>query len=328
MPKTTTVQVDPAISTFYDKVLLVRALPELCHNLFGQNRPLPTGSGDTIKFRRYNSLNPATAPLTEGITPAAVQLSKTDLTSTIKQYGNLVQITDMVEWTNQDKVLTEAATLLGENAGQSLDIIYRETLVAGTQVRYGTGVANRLAVNNKIANTDMNIVIRALENANAKHFTKMIQPMNKYASSPIRAAYWGIIHPDVHYDIQSITGWTPVHEYASQQETYPNEVGAYKNIRFIMSTYAKVFADSGAAVGGGWKSTGGVTNDVYITLIFAKNAYGICPLSGHALENIRKPRGSGTDYLDQYSTSGWKAATTIKILDDSFMYRIETTATA
>ena len=96
-----------------------------------------------------------------------------------------------------------------------------------------------------------------------------------------------------------------------------------------MSTNGKVFDDGATSVGvGSFKSTGAVAPDVMATLVFAKNAYGIVPLSGHGLEMISKPRGSGTDYLDQYSTHGWKATTTIKILDDSFMYRYEHLASA
>ena len=326
MASTTMTQVPPAVRTFYDRTLLVRALPELVHNLFGQHRPIPMNSGDQIKFRRYNALDVATAPLTEGVTPDAVQLSKTDITASLAQYGNLVKITDMVEWTNQDKVLTETATLLGENAGQSLDQVMRSVLIAGTNVRYSSGDTDTTDVQHKLTDADLDIVTRALHRNNAKKFTRMIKPVNKYASVPMRAAYWAIIHPDTLRDLDdSVTDFTPVHEYASHMDTYPQEVGGYRHIRMVMSTYAKVWADSGFAIGvDGFISTSGANNDVYGTLVFAKDAYGTCPLSGHALENIRKPRGLGTDSLDQYSTSGWKATTVAaKILDDNFMYRIE-----
>jgi N4-gp56 family major capsid protein len=329
MGQTTITQIPAAVQTFYDKILLVRALPEQVHDLFGQVRSIKMNSGNQIKFRRYNSLTVATAELTEGVTPTPVAQTKTDITATLAQYGNLVQVTDMVEWTNQDPVITETATLLGENAGQSLDIVYRDVLAAGTSVRLAAGVAARTNVDSIFAATDLDIIIRALEKNNAKHFTKMVLAENRYGSSPIRAAYWGILHPDTHYDAQnSVTDWIPVHEYSSQQETKAQEIGSYKNIRFVMSTQSKIFADSGAAVGSGFNSTSAVLNDVYATLIFAKNAYGIVPLSGKSLEMISKPRGSGTDYLDQYSTHGWKSTTTITILDDTFMYRYEHTTTA
>jgi N4-gp56 family major capsid protein len=70
-----------------------------------------------------------------------------------------------------------------------------------------------------------------------------------------------------------------------------------------------------------------VNNDVYATLIFGANAYGVCPLAGNAMENIIKPLGSSgsADPLNQRATSGWKAITTTKILNDAWMIRIEHT---
>jgi len=85
MPTTTTTQVPPAIRTFYDRVLLVRALPELVHDMFGQQRPIKMNSGDQAKFRRYNSLAVAIAPLSEGVTPSPVRLAQTEITATLAQ---------------------------------------------------------------------------------------------------------------------------------------------------------------------------------------------------------------------------------------------------
>jgi N4-gp56 family major capsid protein len=87
---TTTTQIDPGVNTFYDRVLLKRALPLLVHDKFGQIRNIPAKSGTIIKFRRYSSLTVATTPLTEGTTPAGKQLSKTDLTAQVSQYGDFV----------------------------------------------------------------------------------------------------------------------------------------------------------------------------------------------------------------------------------------------
>jgi N4-gp56 family major capsid protein len=56
----------------------------------------------------------------------------------------------------------------------------------------------------------------------------------------------------------------------------------------------------------------------------------VCPLSGEAMSTIVKPLGSAgsADPLDQRSTVGWKATTTTQILNQSWMYRLETLATA
>ena len=41
----------PEMKTFYDKVLIRAAEPELVHDQFGQKRPIPGGNGKKIEFR-------------------------------------------------------------------------------------------------------------------------------------------------------------------------------------------------------------------------------------------------------------------------------------
>lgn len=316
-----------AVSEFYDRTLLTRALPYLAHDKFGQRRPIPTGNSKQIKFRRYNALATATVPLTEGVTPSSTSMSVTDLTAQIQQYGAFVELTDMVSLTNVEPVLTEAAEVLGEQAGQSLDIIYRDTLVAGTSVIYSSGDANRAAVSHLITTTDLDKAIRTLKNNNARMFTEVISATDGVSTQAIRPAYMAIVHPDVEYTLEGLTGYVPASNYASQGPVMEGEIGAYKNIRFIASTFAKVFAGQGASGSTTYKNDGS-KYDVYATLIFGKDAYGITELQGQGLKNIVKAYGSGgsSDPLDQRATSGWKATTVCKILNDSFMTRVETCA--
>ena len=156
----------------------------------------------------------------------------------------------------------------------------------------------------------------------------MIKSSTGVGTAPIRAAYIGIIHPDTEAQMETLTGYIPVNEYSQAMKAEENEVGSYKNIRFFVSTNAKVFASAGLAVGAdGMISDDATNNNVYSTLIIADNAYGVVPLAGKALQNIVKALGSaGTaDALDQRATSGWKAITTTAILNESWILRIEHT---
>ena len=66
--------------------------------------------------------------------------------------------------------------------------------------------------------------------------------------------------------------------------------------------------------------------DIYSTIVFGADAYGVTDVEGGGLETIIKALGSaGTaDPLNQRSTVGWKALKTAEILTDAFMVRIET----
>lgn len=327
MPINTTANVPPAVQAYYDRNLLDRAVPADIHGRFGQVRPIKLRSGNQIKFRRYEALTVNTTPLVEGVTPQGSSLTVTDVLATLAQYGDYITVTDMVDMTNQDPVLTEAGMILGEQGGTTIDQVRRDVLVAGTNVIYTNGVA-RNTLNTVLTAVALRTAIRALNRQNGKFVKDMVAATTGIGTKPIRAAYIGLIHPDTEAQLESIVGYVPVAEYSSAMRAEENEVGSYRNIRFFTSTNAKVFPAAGAAVGGdGMISTGGVNNDVYATLIIAENAYGVIPLAGHAMENIIKPLGSAgsADPLNQRATSGWKATTTTKILNDAWMTRIEHT---
>jgi len=335
MPTTIFSTMEATDQTYYDKSLLERAQPELVYAEFGQDRPLKTRSTNKISFRRWEALAVATTALTEGITPVGSSLSKTDISATISQYGDFVTVSDVLEWTSRDEVLNEAADVLGEQAGQTIDQICRDILVAGTSVfcltdSSGASDTTRTNVDGLINAVAINKALRLLQNNNAKYFTKLIKPGTGVGSSAILPAFWAVVSPWTFYDLRGVTGFVSVKDYPAQQEVMKQEVGSYREMRCVMTTHGKMFADAGANVASGHKTTGTVKEDVFATIIVGMNAYGKIPLTGHAMEMITKPLGSGgtEDPLNQRATAGWKAAQTFKILNDSFMTRLEHGATA
>ena len=328
MAATTLSQVAPGVQAFYDRNLLRRAQPNDVHGRFGQKRPIQSRSGNQIKFRRYSQLAAATAALTEGVTPTGSQLAVTDIVSTLAQYGDFIQLTDMVSMVNQDPVVTEATDVLGDQAGTTIDQVRRDVLVAGTNVAYAGGAASRAALITKITATDLDKAIRFLKSQNAKFMKEGLSSSENVGTGAIRKAFVALIHPDVEYDLEQIAGYRAVSDYGSQEGVMEDEVGAYKNLRFVTSTNCKIFADATTVQTAGFKGT--TKNDVYATLIIAADAYGITPLSGQGMNTYVKALGSaGTaDPLEQRSTVGWKATTTTTILNQSWMIRLESLATA
>jgi N4-gp56 family major capsid protein len=325
---TTLSQVAPGVQAFYDRNLLSRAQPNDVHGRFGQKRPVPKNSGNQIKFRRYSQLAAATTALTEGVTPTGSALSVTDVTSTLQQYGDFVTLTDMVSMTNQDPVVTEATDVLGDQAGTTIDQVRRDVLVAGTNVAYASGVASRLLLVNKLLGADLDKAVRYLKGQNAKYMKEGIGASENVGTGPVRKAFIGLVHPDVEFDLENIAGYKSVSEYGSQEGIIEDEIGSYKNIRFVSSTNCKVWANATTATTAGYKATGAGSNDVYGTLIIAAEAYGLSPLSGNAMSTYVKPLGSAgsADPLDQRSTVGWKATTITTILNQAWMIRIESLA--
>jgi N4-gp56 family major capsid protein len=322
MPTTTRTQIPAEVNNFYDRTLLERAVALFVHTRWAQIRDIPKNVGTkTIKFRRYGNLTAATTPLQEGVTPTGSQLSVTDITATVAQYGDYVTVSDVLTWESEDAVLMEAAEIMGDQSGDTLDQLTRDILNAGTGAVYsgaGNTATADVAAGDVITLANLDSVIATLKANNAKKITRQVNASTGYNTSPIKAAFISIVHPVIAVRIRTLavaaSMWTPVEKYASQSGVMEGEIGSYDDIRFIETNNAKVKTGQG---------TGNI--DVYCTLVLAANAYGITRISGEALKNIIKPLGSGgtADPLDQRATSGWKGTFVAKILNENFLQRIE-----
>lgn len=317
MGATTKTQV-PNINSFYSRVLLDRAIANFVFNKWAQVRDIPKGNSDVIKFRKYGSLTAATTPLTEGTTPSGSQLSVTDLSATVQQYGDFITLTDKLKMETEDPIEMEATEILGEQSAETLDTLARDVLVAGTNIQYASTATARdeITAAMKLTAAEVREHVRTLKNNKAKKITSMISAQNGYNTTPVDACYIGVIHPNTTFDLKSDSAFVPVEKYANglKAGVMDFEVGKIDEVRFIETPQAKIFEDAGLS-----------SADVYATLIFGQNAYGNSRISGEALKNIRKQLGSAgsADPLDQRATMGWKATFVTKILQQAFMGRIE-----
>jgi len=312
---TTTTQVDSGIEVYYDRVLLKNARPKLVHTKFAQKKSLPKGNSKTVKFRRYAALSTATTQLAEGVTPTGQRLSKVDLLATVAQYGDFVHITDVVDMTNADPVLTVAAQELGDQMGRTIDEIVRDILVAcasSTTASNGTGTATKL---NK---TDIDAVVQTLLSNDASMITELIKAGTGQGTSPIRPAYWGILHTELIDDLEAVSGFKSTANYPAQTNVDEAEWGSTGNVRWLASSVAHKDGSATDPFAAG---------NYYYLPIFGKNAYGIVDLEGGNAKNIIKGFGSGgtSDPLNQRATSGWKVMFTARILNDNFIHVLKVT---
>lgn len=305
---TTTTEVDPAVATFYDRVLLERALPFLIHDMFAEQRNIPSKSGNTIKFRRYSALTTATTPLTEGQTPNGQKLTKTDLSATVAFYGDFVTITDVIDLTVEDPVLTVEAELLGEQAGETRDELTKDMLSATASLTQATAGTNG-NIMTEINKTDVQRVVQTLLGNKAKMLRTVVTASRGQGTTPVRAAFWGTIHSDlITPDLEDVSEFLHTSKYPSQSGILESEWGSTGNVRWVYSTNAE-------------KTSG--TPDTYNLNIIGRNAYAITSITGGILKNIVKNFGSGDDPLNQRATSGWKFPYVSRITNDSFMHILQ-----
>ena len=228
--------------TFYDRTLLEIAKTRLVHASYGQKRSIPRNSGKRVEFRRYELFTPdANAMvLEEGVTPAGQSLAQSKIEAEVKQYGAYVEVSDLLDLTSFDPVLTESTELLGEQLGTVVEWITRDAMCAGTNVQYANGKTNRLSLeaSDKLTVTEIRKAVRSLKKAKARMFNNTGEGQSR------KPHFVCICSPDATYDLQSDALWQDVSKYSDVEQIYSGEIGRLFGVVFVESTEAKVFSQS------------------------------------------------------------------------------------
>ncbi|MBR3790226.1 MAG: N4-gp56 family major capsid protein [Clostridia bacterium] len=310
MPTNTTEStgLSPEMKTYYDRLLLERMKPNLPFLKYGQKRPIKKGNGKTIEFRKFNSLAPATTPLTEGEPPVATELSVTSINATVKQYGAVVEVTDVLETTAIDPVIAETVELEGEQAGETLNIVVRDILLNTTSVfNVGGGVdEDSIAANHVLTADDILKIQTIFRRKNIK---------------PVSGGYYLMfLAPEQAADIMRDPLWRDVSKYGNDAKNIEDgEIGRIFKFKFIDTTLVDAQANATGV-------------NVYSGLAMGNHAYGIVDI-----ENGSKPKtivkiakdddSDRSDPLNQKSTIGWKALLTAVRLNELALMRVNSAAT-
>jgi N4-gp56 family major capsid protein len=295
--------------TFYERTLLQRLLPSLMFYNDAEKKKLPKNSGTTMNFRKFDSLTAPSSSLTEGVTPDGNNLTVSTITAKIAQEGDFVQITDLIQMTGIDPVLTETSELLGEEAGLVVDTRIQTAISKGTNVYFAGGATTRAglesATTKNLTGDDIKKLVRKLKNANAKRFSD--------------GFYHMIVDPDIAYDLMSDSAWVDVSKYARPEQMVKGELGKMHGMKFYETTNLNVVDSSDTAQS---------KISVHQAYAYVKGAYSCVNLENGAgkPEIIVKPNGSAgtSDPLNQRATAGWKSAFTAVITQPLALVRVET----
>ena len=298
------------VKEYYNRTLLSRLTPTLVFDKFAQKKPVPKNNGKTVEFRRFKSLAAATTPLTEGVTPDGNSFQVEKVNATLKQYGDYIQTSDVLNDVAIDPITTEVVELLGEQAGLTIDTIARDIISAGTTVQYAgakTGTSSITAAD-KLSYAEILKAVRTLKQNHAKPFED--------------GYYIGFINAAQAYDLQQDEMWQDVSKYNGAKAIMDGEIGKLGKVRFIETENLKVKNGAGAS-----------SINVHCAIVLGKDAFGTVELEGKGgVETIIKtPKGNDgntSDPLNQRSTAGWKAMKTYVILQDLALLRLECAVSA
>lgn len=321
--------ISPRTNVYAEREMLKHAQPVMVLEKLAVTKQMPKNKTDTIKFRRPRVFTAATTPLVEGVTPTATQFGYEDVSTSLKQYGQVVEITDVIEDLAEDPVLQDASLQSGENIGRTMEALNYGIVKAGTNVAYANGSV-RTDVNTPISLSKQRAVVRALKAQKSQKITRILAPSTNYGTKAVEAAYVAVGHTDLESDIRNLPGFVPVSQYGQRSPISEHEIGSVEDVRYILSPDLAPFANAGAAKGS-MVSTAGTNADVYPILFFGQDAWGTVALRGQgAVSPSIIPVGQKTkdDPLGQRGYVGWKTWHAALILNQAWMARLEVATTA
>lgn len=353
MTVTDTTVIQKPINVMFTRRFLERAQYKTHYFMGSDAASLNKHAGTaTALWRRIEHLTPSTTALSEltaetyptrtGVTPTV-----TDVQKAVSKYGTHILLNEEAEVFNFNGTTAELLDILADNAGRVVNMIVRNEVEDNSTIVYAGGASD--GNTGGVATAErLNNIINTLDRNVAETYLAMTRGSVNVGTVPILAAYYGICHPDVAYDIAQITGFTSVEKYAGQVSVLPGEFGYFglagKGIRFMSTPDASVDAGLGAtgAAAADRRTTSGDNSDLYSTVIYGRHAFGTLGLGKEVpmdagdvgrkmavIEIINKPFGSaGTaDPLNEYSTLGWKAWCAAKILNSNWIRTLRSAAT-
>ena len=224
--------------SFYDRQLLESAKTRFIHAKFGQKRSIPKNNGKHVEFRRWNLFNPNVEAnaLEEGVTPQGQSLSQSSVEAEVKQYGAFVEVSDLLDMTGYDQVISDTTELLGEQLGTVVEWVTRDAICAGNNVQYANGKTSRiqLEAGDKLTVDEIRKAVRTLKRAKARPFCE----------DGRKPHFICICSPEATYDLQSDQLWQDVSKYSNAEQIYSGEIGRLFGVVFVESTEAKAFRQS------------------------------------------------------------------------------------
>lgn len=226
---------------------------------------LQRSSGRTVQFFRYTNFGANVTPTTEGTVGTSLSLTSKIVQATVSQFSAFITVSDLLEATAIDPVVTNAAELLGYQAGLSVDTITR-----------GVIDAEDVATNQPLLAT----YLRVADLRNSRHSLQAVdvQPFED-------SEFYAFVHPYASYDLvndPAASGFADIFKYNTNVKETP--LVKYED-RGIVTHVAgcKVVETTNTKTG----TSGG--NNTYRAYVFGKNGLACVDLEGKGPSNITDP---------------------------------------
>lgn len=264
--------------------------------------------GSSVIFNKKTDIAANVTPLTENTDVTPTTMGDSTATVTLNEYGDAVGRTRKLKGFSYIPVDPEMVDTISFAAGNSLNLLARVPLEAGTNVIYAGAATSRVTVAAASILTSARI-----REATARLRTNKVMPLRN-------GNYVGIIHPHVAKDLREETGtaaWRDPSVYGQSQERIWNGyVGTYEGVDWIENTEARIIADAG--VGG--------TVDVYQTYVLGADAIAKAWSRSASAEVPQVEVSPVVDKLNRFAHVGWYWLGGYAAYRQEAFYRIESSS--
>jgi N4-gp56 family major capsid protein len=292
---TTAAAATATVKAAYERAIYVGLRSHLHADRVATVKPtMQTQPGSSVIFTINTDMTSASAAINESVDVEAVLLAAAQITVTLAEYGNAVEVTENLLGVSFDYPAFDrgAAERLAWNSGISQDDIAWLKLIGGTNVRYATGGATDPTARNTVEPGDV---------LTAADIRRAFTDLSAADVVPFENGFYrSFMHPHVVYDIRSETGsgsWRVPAEYTpSDQQIENGSIGAFEGFEFIEASRLPYFSDAGSST---------TLTDVYPTLFLGREALAkayAAPIVGEYPSIRIRP---AVDKLLRFHSVGW-----------------------
>ena len=209
------------------------------------------GAGLTAYMVRYKRMNVPLTALSEGTTPSGSSFSLEEVTVTLDQWGDYIEITDVAQLTAKHPLMQQCTELLADNAARVMDREITLVMLAGTNVQYGDGsvtVRSGITSSMKISDTIVQKARVTLVNAGApprggpSGDAKQVAAQGNFQNG---SHYVAICGPEVISDVQAPSSnfgtFVSAAVYNNAKALYNAEVGMWLGFRWVETNFIPKF---------------------------------------------------------------------------------------
>lgn len=234
------------VNKLLDRSSIRLVMGGLCDNI-----SMREGAGLTAYMVRYKRMFVPLATLSEAVTPTQSTFSLEQVTVTLDQWGDYLEISDVAQLTAKHPLMTQCVELLADNAARVMDREITIVMLAGTNIQYGDGsVASRATITSSMVISDtivQKVRVTMVDNGapprgGPSGDARQVATSGNFQNGN---SYVAVCGPQVIGDVQrpstSFGTWASAATYANAKALYASEVGTWQGVRFVETNFIPKF---------------------------------------------------------------------------------------